>query len=145
MTGTNRHPIQDEESYSIFITASKTNEGKTGYKLSCQSTTGCFPFDHGYRSWDYLMEKLEADLSIPRSALQHWHEHLKQNPGSTVRLGKTANGIADVFKGTAVKKLFRTHLSRAGWPDPSVAEASSQERVRNPLTSQSKAFSRATR
>jgi hypothetical protein len=54
------------------------------------------------------MEKLEADLSIPRSALHYWHEHLEQNPGSTVRLGETANGIADVFKGTAVKKLFRT-------------------------------------
>ena len=108
MTDTNKHPIQDNESYTIFITASKTNEGKTDYKLSGQSTTGGFPFDRGYRSWDYLMEKLEADLSIPRSALWHWHEHLEQNPGSTVRLGKTANGIADVFKGTAVKKLFRT-------------------------------------
>jgi hypothetical protein len=47
MADTNRHPIQDNESYAIFITASKTNGSKTGYKLSGQSTTGGFPFDRG--------------------------------------------------------------------------------------------------
>ena len=111
MTEGIKYRIRDEESYSIFIAASKTNEGKTYYTLSGQSTTGSFPFDHGYRSWDYLMEKLEADLSIPRSALQHWHEYLEQYPGSMIRLGKTANGIADVFEGTAVKKLFSHSIS----------------------------------
>jgi hypothetical protein len=109
MTDAVKHPIQDEESYTIFITPFRTEADETHFLLQGLSTVPeSTLFGQGYERWEPLRDKLIEHLSVPETSLVTWREYIGFHPGTSIRMGRTVNGIAEVYKGTAVKKLFST-------------------------------------
>ena len=110
MTDAIKYPIDDEESYTIFITPVRTEEvDETNFLLEGLSTLpGSKLFGKNHKKWEPLRDKLMKHLSVPETALDAWSVQMQFLPSTTIRIGRTANGIHEVFKGTAVKKLFST-------------------------------------
>jgi hypothetical protein len=109
MTDTVKHPIQDDESYSIFITPFRTEADETHFMLQGLSTVpGSTPFGQNYESWEPLRDKLIEHLSLPETALDGWSVQMQFLPGTSICAGRTPKGVNEVYKGTAVKKLFST-------------------------------------
>jgi hypothetical protein len=108
MTDAVKHPIQDEESYTIFITPFRTEADETHFLLQGLSTVpGSTLFGQGYERWEPLRDKLMEHLSVPETALDAWSVQMQFLPGTSIRAGDTVNGVNEVYKGTAVKKLFQ--------------------------------------
>jgi hypothetical protein len=70
MTDAVKHPIQDEESYTIFITPFRTEADEAHFLLQRLSTIpGSTLFGQGYERWEPLRDKLMEHLSVPETAL----------------------------------------------------------------------------